>query len=114
MNIEKKNDKEFIIYAICAIALIVGCFRIPIGYYTFLRIGVFVASIVWITVHWEVPLSVENIVSAVVCILFNPIIPIYLHNKLAWVIIDAISAGWFAYLSVTSMRVRIDSQKGFF
>ncbi len=88
-----------IISILTAILLVVGCFHLPIGYYTFLRIIVFVTSIVLIVLNWGKRLSVAIIITALLGILFNPIIPVYLHNKTAWIIIDALAAIWFIFLS---------------
>lgn len=41
--------------------------------------------------------------TATIGILFNPIIPVYLHNKGAWTIIDAFSASWFLFLAIYPM-----------
>lgn len=88
-----------IISLLTAILLVMGCFHLPIGYYTFLRIIVFVTSIVLIVLNWGKRLSVAIIITALLGILFNPIIPVYLHNKTAWIIIDALAAIWFIFLS---------------
>ena len=93
------NEANIIISFLTAILLVVGCFPLPIGYYTFLRIIVFVASIVLIVLNWGKRLSVAIIITALLGILFNPIIPVYLHNKTAWIIIDALAAIWFIFLS---------------
>lgn len=88
-----------VISFLASILLVVGCFHLPIGYYTFLRIIVFVTSIVLIVLNWGKRLSVAIIITALLGILFNPIIPVYLHNKTAWIIIDALAAIWFIFLS---------------
>lgn len=93
-----------IVFILTAILLVVGCFRLPIGFYTFLRITVFVASIVLIVINREKGLSVSIIVSALLGIIFNPIIPVYLHNKTAWIVIDALAAVWFVYLSISLLK----------
>ena len=93
-----------IVFILTAILLVVGCFRLPIGFYTFLRITVFVASIVLIVINREKGLSVSIIVSALLGIIFNPIIPVYLHNKTAWIVIDAPAAVWFVYLSISLLK----------
>ena len=97
-----KNTRKptTIISLFTAILLVVGCFHLPIGYYTFLRIIVFVTSIVLIVLNWGKRLSVAIIITALLGILFNPIIPVYLHNKTAWIIIDALAAIWFIFLSI--------------
>ncbi len=91
----KKNI--FWILVIVAILLAIGCFSLPIGYYTFLRIVVFVVAILAIIANMEDGFNWCNIVFAIVAILFNPIIPIHLHSKEAWAIIDAICAVWMGY-----------------
>ncbi len=82
---------------IIAILLAVGCVHLPIGYYTFLRLAVFAASIVVIVADRERGVNITNILFAATAILFNPIFPVYLHSKLAWITIDAVAALLFAY-----------------
>lgn len=84
-----------IISIITAILLIVGCFHLPIGYYTFLRIVVFVAAIILLANSIKEERSWQAIIMGLIAILFNPIIPIYLHSKTAWMVIDALTAIWF-------------------
>ena len=36
-----------------------------------------------------------NIITGIIGILFNPIIPVYLHSKILWTVIDIITAVWF-------------------
>lgn len=81
---------------ICAALLLIGCFPLPIGYYMFLRIAVCIASIVLIVHEHEKGLNFSNILWGMIAILFNPIIPVYLHDKDIWVILDIIAAVLFA------------------
>ena len=60
-----------VISFLASILLVVGCFHLPIGYYTFLRIIVFVTSIVLIVLNWGKRLSVAIIITALLGILFN-------------------------------------------
>lgn len=83
--------------SIIAVLLIVGCFTLPIGYYTFLRLAVFVAAIVVVIADYKDGINISNILFAAIAILFNPIFPVYLHSKVAWTIIDAVVALLFAY-----------------
>lgn len=94
MNSLKGNIGKITIFA--AILLVVGCFSLPIGYYTFLRIAVCVISILAIVVNHKNGFDWVNILLGIIAIIFNPIIPIYLHNKDIWIVIDAISALWMA------------------
>ena len=88
-----------------AILLVVGCFRLPVGYYTFLRFVVFIASIILIIENRGKGLAVVIIVTALLGILFNPIIPVYLHNKTAWIIIDGLASAWFIVLSIIMAHI---------
>lgn len=83
--------------SIAAVLLIIGCFALPIGYYTFLRLAVFAAAIVVVIADHEDGVNISNILFAAVAIFFNPIFPVYLHSKMAWTIIDAIVALLFTY-----------------
>lgn len=81
---------------ISAILLAIGCFPLPIGYYTFLRIVVFVVCVILIINDNKKGLNWSNIALGITGIIFNPIIPIYLHEKGVWVVIDAICTILFA------------------
>lgn len=85
------------ILGIAAILLSIGCFRLPMGYYTFLRIVACIIAILAIISNKEEGFGWCNIVFAIVAVLFNPIFPIHLHSKVAWVIIDAVCAVWMGY-----------------
>ena len=63
----------------------------PIVYYSFLRLIITIGAL-WVVVQElqkEVNLLVVSFVIMVV--LFNPIIPIYLHKKSMWLPLDSIS-----------------------
>lgn len=85
------EQKIRIIPYIAATFLVIGLFNLPGGYYTFLRIIVFVVSCICIFL----PVSKEsvsywNIVGGIIAILFNPIIPIYFNDKDIWTAIDIV------------------------
>ena len=83
--------------SIAALLLIIGCFVLPIGYYTFLRLAVFTAAIVVVIADRKDGVNISSILFVAIEILFNPIFPVYLHSKIAWTMIDAIVALLFAY-----------------
>ena len=87
------------IFAIGAALLLAGCFPFSIGYYTFLRIAVFVISIVGIALVYEKKQFWQIAGLVILAILFNPVLPIYLHSKAAWIAIDAFSAIFVAILA---------------
>jgi len=82
---------------ITSLFLVLGCFPLPIGYYTFLRIVVFVVCIVVIVKERERGLDATNIIAGMIAIVFNPIIPIYLHDKTWWIVIDLLTAIVFGF-----------------
>lgn len=85
---------------LAALLLLIGCFKMPIGYYTFLRIVVFVTSIIVLIGSVKNDMLSLAMVSALIGILFNPILPIYLHSKSVWVILDLLSSGCFVFCSI--------------
>lgn len=77
---------------VSAILLAIGCLPLPIGYYTFLRIAIFISCIILIYADWQKGLNWSNISLGIIGIVLNPVIPIYLHDKAVWIVIDAIAA----------------------
>lgn len=77
---------------ICAGLLLFALFNLPIGYYTFLRIVVTIGAIAVVIKEFDNGLGFWVIAFGLIAILFNPIIPVYLHDKEVWMPIDIISA----------------------
>ncbi len=74
---------------ICASLLFLAVLKMPIGYYTLLRVVIFIGSLLLtITLYNKI---IWAVIFAVIAILFNPIIPVYLYLKLYWIAIDVIS-----------------------
>ena len=86
---------------ICAALLFLGIANLPIGYYTFLRIIVTVGAVAVVVSEFENGLNIWVIVFGIFTILFNPLIPIYLNDKSAWIPIDLISGIIFVIKSLT-------------
>lgn len=92
------NSKiAYYIPLIVSALLIVACFPLSSGYYTFLRIVVFSVAVAMIFLPQLEEINYRNITNGIAAILFNPIFPIYLHSKTAWVVIDLLFAAWFAF-----------------
>ena len=77
---------------ICAGLLFIGLIDLPIGYYTLLRIVVTIGSVAVLVKEFENGLNFWVFTFGLIAILFNPLIPVYLNNKLAWMSIDIICA----------------------
>ena len=98
-----KDIKLTIIPAIAAIILLLLTFLDwPYGYYTFLRVvimcvAIYYAYYLYITTKWQ---SFWFWVLVVIGILFNPVIPIQLGEKIIWSVIDVMVAIFFVSLII--------------
>ncbi len=79
-----------ILLLICAGLLFIGLIDLPVGYYTLLRIVVTISSVAVVVTEYENGLSFWVITFGLIAIVFNPLIPIYLNDKSAWMPIDII------------------------
>lgn len=78
---------------ICAGFLFLALAELPMGYFTFLRIVTTIGAIILAVRAYQHKneFNFWSVVFALVAVLFNPIIPVYLHDKSAWMPIDAIA-----------------------
>ena len=77
---------------ICSVLLLIGLANLPIGYYTILRIAVTIGSIAVVLKEYEKGFSFRIIVFGLIAVLFNPIIPVYFHDKGVWMPFDLLVA----------------------
>jgi hypothetical protein len=97
-----KKNITFNIYPgiIAAILLLLSFFDWPYGYYTLLRwvvagVSIYYAYLLY-TTHKDKIAWFWGLV--IIAILFNPIVPIYLYDKMFWSIIDVVVAVFFIVL----------------
>ncbi|WP_415751050.1 DUF6804 family protein [Chitinophaga sp. LS1] len=74
-----------------AALLFIATIQLPIGFYTALRILVFICSILLVRSSYQDSLTNWVIIFLVIAVLFNPIIPVYLYKKSIWIPIDIIA-----------------------
>lgn len=74
---------------ICALCLFIAVFYLPIEYYRFLRIIVFIGALAVIIKNRKDGL-LWSILFTGIAILFNPILPIYLYKRSVWAPLDII------------------------
>lgn len=84
----------------CSAVVLIACFDLPIGYYTFLRIVITIGSIAILIKEVQkdvnlIGIAFIGIAFIGIAILFNPIIPIYLYKKSIWMPIDIFSGFMF-------------------
>jgi hypothetical protein len=85
---------------LCALFLGLALFRLPIGYYSFLRLAVTVGALLIVITESKNKISVYTIVFGIVALLFNPIIPVYLFKKSIWIPIDIACACLFVFYTI--------------
>lgn len=83
----------------CAICCFIGIFRLPIEYYTFLRIIVSIGALLVLYNTLSFKQHYFSIIFLIILILFNPIFPIYLYRKSLWVPIDTITGILFLLIN---------------
>ena len=81
--------------ALCALALLLALFPLPIEYYTFLRIFTSIGAIAVLTQEIKRDVSLTGILFIMVLFVFNPIVPIYLYKKYLWMPLDLATAVLF-------------------
>lgn len=79
------------LFIFCAACCFIAILKLPIGYYTFLRIVVSLSSILIIYNFIKYKNYSWVLVFTILLFLFNPIIPIYLHKKSFWIPLDIIT-----------------------
>ena len=88
----KKLDPKDFFWLGPILIMIIGIFPMPIGYYTLLRLVVFVSALNFCFKIYEnnkkVSGNSELWFFGLVTLLYNPILPVYLYIKLIWTIIN--------------------------
>ncbi len=89
----------------CALCCFIGIFKLPIEYYTFLRILVSAGAllVLYHTVTSRQPYF--SIVFLAILILFNPVFPIYLYRKGIWIPIDTITGILFLLINFIEKKM---------
>ena len=89
---------------ICAALLLFGITELPIGYYTLLRIVVTIGAVAVVITEFENGLNYWVIIFGLIAIFFNPLIPVYLKDKSAWIPIDIIGGIAFIIKAFTGKQ----------
>lgn len=86
-------------FLFCALCCFIAVLRLPIGYYSFLRLIIFVgAGVALVHLIWNKVYFWTGIFGLVM-ILFNPVLPIYLYKKSLWMPLDIITGILFLCLN---------------
>ncbi|MCT4296259.1 hypothetical protein HZP23_00160 [Elizabethkingia anophelis] len=86
-------------FLFCALCCFIAVLQLPIHYYRFLRIVIFIGAgvallhLIWNKVyHWV-------LIFGFILILFNPVFPIFLYRKSLWIPLDIITGILFMCLN---------------
>jgi hypothetical protein len=101
----KYNTKPIAI--VCALILFTAVFYWPVKYYTFLRIVIFLGAILVVIPH-NIKQLHWTVIFCIIAVIFNPILPIYLHTKSHWIPIDIASGILFlleAFVKIKKLKI---------
>ncbi len=91
---------------ICAGLLFLGLADLPIGYYTILRIIVTIGSVAVVITEFKKGFNLWVIIFGFIAVIFNPLFPVYLNGKSAWIPIDIIGGIIFIIKSFTIKKIK--------
>jgi len=77
---------------IAAGLLFLGVLSLPSGYYDLLRWFIFGVAVFAAYTNFELKQTTWALAFAVIALIFNPFVPLYLYDKFLWAVID-IGAG---------------------
>lgn len=80
---------KYVVSIICALLLFIALLHLPIAYYRFLRVVVFIGALLVVYRNWKDWLF-WSVLFVGIAILFNPILPIYLYKRSVWMPLDII------------------------
>lgn len=94
---DKNSLKIFFLIPII-ILFIAPVFKFPYGFYTFLRLVIFISScfIVYEIFKTFKKININIIIFSLILILYNPIIPVYLSREI-WLPINFVTAFFYIY-----------------
>ncbi|MDP9958868.1 DUF6804 family protein [Chryseobacterium lathyri] len=84
---------------LCAICCFVAIFRLPIEYYTILRILISMGALLVLYNAVRFKQYYFSLIFLFILILFNPVFPIYLYRKSVWIPVDIITGILFLLIA---------------
>lgn len=86
-------------FTLCAICCFVAVFRLPIEYYTILRILISMGALLVLYNAVRFKQYYFSLIFLFILILFNPVFPIYLYRKSIWIPMDIITGILFLLIA---------------
>ena len=100
--------KRFFIF--CGICCFIAIAKLPIDYYTFLRIVICIGALLAIYYWFSNKSYLLAIIFTFIFILFNPVFPIYLYEKRFWIPLDTITGLLFLISAFIKRKERTPVQ----
>ncbi|MDR6463624.1 DUF6804 family protein [Chryseobacterium sediminis] len=88
----------------CALCCFAGIFKLPIEYYTFLRIIISIGALLVLYNTLSSKQHYFSILFLIILILFNPVFPFYLYRKSIWIPIDIITGILFLLINFVERK----------
>ena len=88
-NISDENNKIFWLAPIVVLAI--GILPLPIGYYTLSRLVVCASAIYFAYNYYKKKNQTNLWIFGFIAVLYNPIIPVYLYEKIIWIVVNIIT-----------------------
>lgn len=86
---------------VCSILLFLALAKLPIMYYTFLRITVtIVSALIVVEQYKKVTINFWVVAFVIIALVFNPIMPVYLYKRTLWMPVDVLAGLVFLGYSV--------------
>ena len=88
-NISEENNKIFWLAPIVVLAI--GILPLPIGYYTLSRLVVCASASYFAYNFYKKKNQTKLWIFGFIAVLYNPIIPVYLYEKIIWIVVNLIT-----------------------
>ena len=79
--------------------LMIAALSLPIEFYALLRIIVFCVAAYSAYYYFHKEVFQTGLILALIAIIWNPLIPVYLYDKLIWIMLDICAAFYMFTLS---------------
>jgi magnesium-transporting ATPase (P-type) len=93
-------------FTICALSCFIAILPLPLFYYTFLRIIIFIGAGIVVYYFGKQKEFLWVIVFGAILVLFNPIIPIHFYLKIIWIPIDIVTGILFLLLVFIKKKIK--------
>lgn len=95
----------------CAGLLVVASAKLPIGFYTILRISTTIGAAAVIIEEFKKGITFWVVIFGIVAIVFNPVFPVYLGSKQVWQPIDIGTSILFLIKAFNNSKMKSDEAK---